>query len=83
MSPDLESVTPRNASGSGASLAQDFFTGCGTLVALGLVVFVVVPLVLFVVKASLAIAVPIAILGVVLFLVAVLGRAVRIVRSRW
>lgn len=80
---ELEPSAPRPANGTGASLAQDFFTGCGTLVVLGLVVFVVIPLVLFVVKASFAIAIPVATVAIVLFLIAVLGRLVRILRSRW
>ena len=83
MSADLEPVAPRDPDGGGASLARDFFTGCGTLVVLGLVVFVVIPLVLFVVKASFAIAVPVAVIAIVIFLIAVLGRLVRILRSRW
>ncbi len=66
-----------------ASLAEDFFTGCGALIAIGLVVFVALPLFLFVVKASLAIAVPVALLAIGVFLIAVLGRIVRILRSRW
>ena len=83
MSADLEPAAPPTPNGSGASLAQDFFTGCGTLVVLGLVVFVAVPLLLFVVKASFAIAIPVATVAIVLFLIAVLGRVVRILRSRW
>lgn len=83
MSADLEPTTPATSTGAGATLAQDFFTGCGTLVVLGLVVFVVIPLVLFVVKASFAIAIPVATVAIILFLIAVLGRLVRILRSRW
>jgi hypothetical protein len=86
MADDLERAGPLLAQRGperNASLIEDFFTGCGTLLALGLVVFVVVPFFLFVVKASLAIAIPVAVLALVVFLIAVLGRLVRILRSRW
>ena len=58
MADDLERadpLPPQRGPERSASLVEDFFTGCGTLVALGLVLFVVVPFFLFVVKASLAI----------------------------
>jgi hypothetical protein len=66
-----------------AFLAKDFLTGCATLLTVALIVFVVLPAILIVAEVSVHVAAPLAILAVALFLVAMLGRAVRIVRTRW
>lgn len=48
-----------------------------------LIVFVVLPAVLIVAEVSVHVAAPLAILAIALFLVALLGRVVRLVRARW
>lgn len=66
-----------SSGGAAGSLAKDFLTGCGTLVGLGLILFVVVPVVVAVAEESLRTALPVALYGLVI--VGALGLAILLI----
>jgi len=78
----LPAAEPTTGEGKG-SLTRDFLTGCGTLVGVGLIVVMLVPIVLVVAEASLHAAAPLAVFGLGMLMVALFGRGVRYVRERW
>ena len=80
--PQTFAAAPSEGRGE-VSLSRDFLTGCGTLVAAALIIFVLLPTILMVAEVSIHVAVPLAILAMALFFIALLGRAIRILRSRW
>ena len=55
----------------------DFITGFGALLAVGLILFVVVPLLLVALKIGAAFVVPIAFLGAIIILIAMVGKFIR------
>jgi len=55
----------------------DFLTGFGALFLVGVILFIVVPLLLFVLKVGLALIVPVAVLGACIILVALFGRLIK------
>ncbi len=69
--------------GVSKGLGGDFFTVCSALVWGGIFLFVVVPFALFMLKASVAIAAPIAIVAIAVVLVAILGRVINSLRKHW
>ncbi|MGM0532074.1 MAG: hypothetical protein ACQER7_12065 [Bacteroidota bacterium] len=64
-------------------MLKDFFTGCGTLILIGILIFIIVPLIIIGFKLALWLAVPIIILLIIIFATAVFGRAVSETRKRW
>jgi len=62
---------------------KDFSVGCGTLILLGILLFVLVPLLILGFKIALWLAVPIAAIIIIVFLVALFGRFVSEVTKRW
>ncbi len=62
---------------------KDFSVGCGTLILLGILIFVLVPLIVLGFKIALWLAVPIAAIIIIVFLVALFGRFVSEVTKRW
>ena len=66
-----------------ASFNKDFQTGCFTISLIILIVFVGFPLLLFALKASIVIAIPIMIIVILIFAVAFFGRIVRVIKERW
>lgn len=62
---------------------KDFSVGCGTLVLLGILIFVVLPLVAIAFKIALWLAVPVVVVALVVFAVALLGRFVSKARKHW
>jgi phosphatidylglycerophosphate synthase len=66
-----------------SSFFKDFSVGCGTLVLLGLLIFVVLPLVAIVFKVALWLAVPIVVVALIVVFVALLGRFVSKARKHW
>ena len=63
--------------------SKDFLIGCGTLVLIGVLVFIVLPLVLLGFKLALWLAVPVITLLVIVVGVAMFGRFVNIIRKHW
>ena len=71
----------------GNSSLPDFFknfsTGCGTLILISFFAFIVAPLILFVFKVALWIAIPVLTLLVLIVAVALFGRVITEVKDRW
>ena len=61
----------------------DFLTGFGALFILGIILCIVVPLLLVTLKVGLALAVPIAILGAGIILIALLGKVIKFIIKKW
>ena len=55
----------------------DFITGFGALLAIGLILFVIVPVSLIILKIGAAFVVPIAFLGAIIILIAMVGKFIR------
>ncbi len=55
----------------------DFLTGFGALFLVGVILFIVVPLLLFTLKVGVALAVPIAFLGACIIVTALFGRLIK------
>ena len=60
----------------------DFLTGFGTLFLIGVILFIVVPLLLFTLKVGVVLAVPIAILGACIIVIALFGRLIKVLIKR-
>lgn len=69
--------------GKGSSFFKDFSVGCGMLILLGLLIFVLVPLILIGFKIALWLAVPVVGLIIIVVLVALFGRFISETRKRW
>ena len=65
------------------SFTRDFFTGCLALVLVCLILFVAIPVLLFVVKLSAALVLPLAFLVILVILTASIGRIINVIRARW
>ena len=61
---------------------KDFSVGCGTLILLGLLIFVLVPLIIIGFKIALWLAVPVIGLIIIVVLVALFGRVISETRRR-
>jgi len=55
----------------------DFLTGFGALFLIGVILFIVVPVLLFILKVGLALIVPVAVLGACMIVIALFGRLVK------
>jgi len=60
----------------------DFLTGFGALFLIGVILFIVVPVLLFTLKVGVALAVPIAILGACIILIALFGKLIKFLIKR-
>ena len=67
----------------GSSFFKDFSVGCGALILLGILLFVLVPLILIGFQIALWLAVPVVGLIVIIVLVALFGRFISETRKRW
>jgi len=56
---------------------SDFLTGFGALFLIGVILFIVVPVLLFVLKVGLALIVPVAVLGACMILIALFGKFIK------
>ena len=61
---------------------KDFIAGVGSLVAIGLVLFIIIPLLLLIFKVSIALIIPISLFGAVIILIALFGKLVRHIMKR-
>jgi hypothetical protein len=61
----------------------DFLAGFGALFTIGIVLFIVVPLLLFTLKIGVALAIPIAVLGASIILIALFGKFIKFLIKRW
>lgn len=66
-----------------SSFFKDFSVGCGTLVLLGILIFVVIPLIAIAFRIALWLAVPVVVVALIVFLVAFLGRVISTTRKHW
>ena len=80
--PESDPVTSPGASES-STFTRDFATGCLSLVLVSLIVFVLIPVLLFVVKLSAALVIPLALLVILVILTASIGRIINVIRARW
>lgn len=60
----------------------DFMTGFGALFLIGVILFIVVPVLLFTLKVGVVLAVPIAILGACIILIALFGKLIKFLIKR-
>lgn len=67
----------------GSSFFKDFSVGCGALILLGILFFVLVPLIIIGFKIALWLAIPVVGLIVIIVLVALFGRFISETRKRW
>jgi uncharacterized membrane protein len=63
--------------------SKDFLTGCLALIVIGLILFVLVPLLIFVLKLSVLVAVPIGFIAAFIIFTAFFGRIINILRRKW
>ena len=68
---------------SGTNFFKDFSVGCGTLILLCLLIFVLVPLIIIGFKIALWLAVPVVALIIIVVLIALFGRFISETRKRW
>ncbi len=66
-----------------SKFSKDFLTGCGTLILIGVLVFIVLPLILLGFKLALWLAVPVITLLVIVAGVAMFGRLINSIRKNW
>jgi hypothetical protein len=78
-----ESVKPTLTAPSAGELGRDFLTGCVALIVIGVVVFLLIPLLVLVLKVSLLIAIPVGGLVLLLFFTTLFGRIINTLRKRW
>ncbi len=62
---------------------KDFLTGCFAIILILSVIFVLVPLLIFALKVSVLIAVPIGLILALVILTAFFGRIINVVRKKW
>jgi hypothetical protein len=62
---------------------KDFLTGCLALIIIGLVAFVVVPILVVVLKLSLLIAIPIGLVVLLVIFTTLFGRIINALRKQW
>ena len=56
---------------------KDFITGLGALAVVGIVLFIIIPVMLLIFKVSVALIIPISLLGAFIILIALVGKLVR------
>jgi len=66
-----------------SKFSKDFLTDCGTLVLIGVLVFIVLPLILLGFKLALWLAVPVITLLIIVAGVAMFGRLINSIRKNW
>ena len=62
---------------------KDFRTGFAFLITTGIICFIVIPLVLFILKIGVVLILPFFILGAIILMIALLGRMLNFMKSRW
>lgn len=68
---------------TGKKFGKDFLTGCGSLILLGIILFVVIPILLFILKISVFLTLIIGIFAIAIVLIASWGRLVNFLRKQW
>ena len=63
--------------------SKDFLTGCLALVVIGIILFILVPLLVLVLKLSVLVVLPIGFLAALVIFTTFFGRIVNILRKRW
>ena len=78
-----ESVKPTVTTPSAGELGRDFLAGCVAFMVIGVVVFLLTPLLVLVLKVSLLVAIPIGAVVLLLFFTTLFGRIINRLRKRW
>ena len=78
-----ESVKPTVTAPSAGELGRDFLAGCVAFIVIGVVVFLLTPLLVLVLKVSLLVAIPIGAVVLLLFFTTLFGRIINRLRKRW
>jgi hypothetical protein len=63
--------------------SKDFLTGCLALVVIGIILFILVPLLVLVLKLSVLVVLPIGFLAALVIFTTFFGRIVNILRKKW
>jgi len=71
------------AAPSAGELGRDFLAGCVAFIVIGVVVFLLTPLLVLVLKVSLLVAIPIGAVVLLLFFTTLFGRIINRLRRRW
>ena len=56
---------------------KDFITGLGAIAVVGIILFIIIPVLLLIFKVSIALVIPISLLGAFIILIALVGKLVR------
>ena len=65
------------------TFSRDFLTGCLALVVIGIILFILVPLLVLVLKLSVLVVLPIGFLAALVIFTTFFGRIVNILRKKW
>ena len=65
------------------TFGRDFLTGCLALVLIGIILFILIPLPIFVLKLSVLVVIPIGLFAALVIFRAFFGRIINILRKRW
>lgn len=74
---------PKPQRSKSSKFERDFRTGFGFLITTGIIFFVVMPLVLFMLKIGAFLILPFLILGAIILIIALLGRMLNFIKGRW
>jgi len=74
---------PTGTAESKSSLGRDFARGCLGIVAIAFLIFVLVPAILFFLKASMTILIPILLIIIVVIGIAFFGRILKFINENW
>ena len=62
---------------------KDFLTGCLAIIVIGIILFILIPLLIFVLKVSVLVAVPIGFVAALFIFTAFFGRIINMLRKKW
>ncbi|MEE9531022.1 MAG: hypothetical protein V3W52_08530 [Syntrophobacteria bacterium] len=79
----MEKITGNSEKPVEHKFTKDFLTGCLALVVIGLILFILIPLLVLVLKLSVMVALPIGLIAAVVIFTAFFGRIINVLRRRW
>jgi hypothetical protein len=65
------------------TFSRDFFTGCLALVLIGIILFILIPVLVFALKLSVLVVLPIGFLAALVIFTAFFGRIINVLRKKW
>ena len=72
-----------NAKSDEHQFSKDFLTGCLSIILIGVILFIFIPLLILVLKVSVLVAVPIGFVVAVIIFTAFFGRIINTLRKKW